>query len=285
MILIADAGSTKCDWIGINEQKEPIFKVRTRGINPAILSNKQIMERLTECHELAEIKDTVTEVYFYGAGCGTVISQTEVKAVFQLFFKKATYLQVLEDLDAAVHACTKDAPGIVSILGTGSNCCYYDGEKIITRMPTLGYTIMDDASGNSMGKLLLRAYFFNQLPEHLKTKFEAEFDIDPGIIKENLYKKPNANAYLATYAKFLFQHLEDPFVQELIKSAIESFVDTHINLYLEEAKKYPLHFVGSIAYFSQKQINEVLNKHNMKAGKFVRRPIDELIHIPLRVNI
>ncbi|MFI2742110.1 N-acetylglucosamine kinase [Zhouia sp. PK063] len=278
MILIADAGSTKCDWIGINDQKEVVLKVRSKGINPSILKEEEIIDRLTICEELFQVKDKVDKIYFYGAGCGLEKNQNELKAIYQEFFTNASFIQVLEDLAAAVYACTTIEPGIVSILGTGSNCCYFDGKDIITRMPALGYKVMDDASGNFMGKSLLRAYFFKLLPEHLRKQFEEDFDTDPGEIKLNLYKKPNANAYLAGYAMFLFKHIEEPFIQDLIKESVESFVKTHLNLFKEEAKTYPLHFVGSIAYFSQDQIKEVLNKYGMKTGKFVRRPIEELVH-------
>lgn len=284
MKLIADSGSTKCDWIGINDEKEIQCKVRSRGMNPVVLNEDELLLRLTENETLTQIKEQVTELYFFGAGCSDTKQQELVQTVLQDFFTQATYIQVLEDLDAAVYACTSNQPGIVSILGTGSNCCFYDGKKIHTRIPSLGYTLMDDASGNSLGKMILRAYFFNQMPASLRTQFENHFEVDIDEIREHLYKQPNANTYLAAYAKFLFEHLDEPFVQQLLTKAIEGFIDTHMQLYKEEASKYPLHFVGSIAYFAQEQIKQVLAKHQMQAGKFIRRPVEALIHIPLRIQ-
>ncbi len=36
MILIADGGSTKCDWILLDKKGEVVFKTRTKGLNPAV---------------------------------------------------------------------------------------------------------------------------------------------------------------------------------------------------------------------------------------------------------
>ncbi|ETN95084.1 BadF-type ATPase [Zhouia amylolytica] len=276
MILIADGGSTKCDWIAVDETGNTLFKTRTKGVNPALLSKKEVVERIAESPELSSHKAEVKKVFFYGAGCGMEKQQKGLAKAFKRFFVEAEVIDVKEDLAAAVYACTEEA-GVVCILGTGSNCCYFDGKEIYTRMPSLGYTIMDDASGNFIGKQLLRAYYFKQMPEYLADKFRVEYDLDPTKVKKKLYKKANPNAYLASFAKFLFENIEEPFFQALLKEAALSFLKSHLMLFREELLTKPAHFVGSIAYYAKDQITEVLKEHGIQTGKFVRRPIDGLV--------
>ncbi|TRZ44435.1 N-acetylglucosamine kinase [Robertkochia solimangrovi] len=277
MILIADGGSTKCDWIITGEDGNDIQKCRTTGINPSLVTKKMALEILSGAPLLMEYKNLIGQVYFYGAGCGLEKYQNVLKKVFDNFFENAEVIRVREDLDAAVYSCTT-SPGIVSILGTGSNCCYFDGKNIETRMPSMGYTLMDDASGNNLGKRLLRAYYFKQMPQYLADAFELAYDVDPGKVKKRLYKKSHPNAFLATYARFIFEHPEDEFLQGILKDSIRSFADTHLHLFAKEAEQVPVHFVGSIAYYARKAIIEVLrDEYGMTCGNFIRRPIDGLL--------
>ncbi|MFT5673453.1 MAG: hypothetical protein ACI9JT_002104, partial [Polaribacter sp.] len=71
MILIADGGSTKADWIAINSKKEEEFRVRTLGLNPAVVSEEELQNRIINMFQLINIKEEVSEIHFYGAGCGT----------------------------------------------------------------------------------------------------------------------------------------------------------------------------------------------------------------------
>lgn len=276
MILIADGGSTKCDWIGVDSQGKTLFKSRTRGVNPALLSKKEVIGRLAKSEELNTHQSEIDKVYFYGAGCGLEKQQKSLAKAFGKFFTNASLIDVKEDLAAAVYSCTSE-PGIVCILGTGSNICFFDGSEIITRMPSMGYSLMDDASGNYIGKQLLRAYYFKKMPTYLADKFRTEYDLEPTKVKKHLYKKTNPNAYLASFAKFVIENVEDPFCQEILRNAAISFFDSHLLLFEEELKHYPVHFVGSIAYYAKDQLTEVLEEHHVRVGEFVRRPIEGLV--------
>ena len=70
MTLTADSGSTKCDWILSNEETGIVFKTRTKGLNPKLINKNQIPEIIRESPELFHSKETITNVNFYGAGCG-----------------------------------------------------------------------------------------------------------------------------------------------------------------------------------------------------------------------
>ena len=154
MILIADGGSTKCDWILLNNEGEQVFKTRSKGLNPAVFQEAVLEERLAENPELAEVRDSIEKVHFYGAGCGTPTPRELLRSIIANYFTNADEVQVMEDTVAAVYAATTE-PGIVCILGTGSNSCYFDGNKITQAVDSLGYILMDEASGNYFGKRLV----------------------------------------------------------------------------------------------------------------------------------
>ncbi|WP_290699483.1 N-acetylglucosamine kinase, partial [Lacinutrix sp.] len=205
MILIVDSGSTKCDWIAVDENGNQLLeKIRTKGLNPAILSKKKLRKTIKKSKELINNSEKVTNIFFYGAGCGTEKPRLVLKIVLQHIFINA-HVEVNEDTLAAVFATinTPDEAAVVCILGTGSNCSYYDGEKLEQRVDSLGYTLMDDASGNYYGKQLIRDYYFNQMPEDIKIAFADKYNLEADFIKYNLYKQPNPNAYLAIFAEFM----------------------------------------------------------------------------------
>ncbi len=274
MILITDSGSTKCDWI-LYENDEPI-RVRTNGLNPAILKKKELKKNITENAELSKYKDLVTSIYFFGAGCGTEKNQKKLNTILTSFFTKAKSI-VKEDIMAAVWATTKD-PAVVCILGTGSNCCYYDGKNIHSKTPSLGYIVMDEGSGNYFGKELLKSYFYKQMPDELRFSFEKNFNLETENLVKKLYQSATPNKYLADFARFLFENNEHPFAIKLLSDGMDKFVENHILQYSDELKTVPLHFVGSIAYHAQDIIALALKKKGLKASKFIRRPIDNLIH-------
>ena len=281
MILITDGGSTKCDWIVIDETGEKIGdRIRTKGLNPAILSEKKLKKIINKNQELMVLKDKVTHVFFYGAGCGTDKPNTMLTHVLQFIFINA-HVEVEEDTLAAVRSTinTKNEKAVVCIMGTGSNCSYFDGHQLHQRVVSLGYTLMDEASGNYFGKQLIRDYYFNKMPETIKLAFEHRFNLDPDYIKYNLYKQPNPNAYLADFAEFMFLNKESIYVTDLIKKGIRKFTEHMILQFKEELKseQCPVHFAGSIAYFSKKEIKSVLEEYGLTAGNFVRRPIEGLV--------
>ncbi len=277
MIIITDSGSTKCDWIAIDSEGNQLFKSRTQGMNPAILSIEQLNERILESTELLAHKDEVDKVYFYGAGCGTEKPRTALKGVLEQFFQKAGEVIVKEDTAAAVYAAVGDKPGVVCILGTGSNCCFSDGNNIEQRVTSLGYTLMDEASGNWYGKELIRDYYFHEMPEHIRKEFAAKYDMESDFIKYNLYKQPNPNAYLARHAEFIFSHLDERYIKKLLRRGLRKFSRHMILQFAEEIKQHKVHFVGSIAHFAERRIKQVAEEFEYEMGNIVRRPIDGLV--------
>ncbi|MFL2604754.1 MAG: N-acetylglucosamine kinase [Flavobacteriaceae bacterium] len=276
MILIVDSGSTKTDWISVDNDGKILFSTQTLGLNPQVLSSAILKERIINNFDLYQNREQVTHLYFYGAGCGVESPQLRIRKVFNEIFKKAD-ISIKEDTYAAVYAASK--PGeksIVCILGTGSNCTYFDGKNIEQRVDSLGYVLMDEASGNFFGKQLIRSYYFNEMPNNLAKEFEKEYDLSPDTIKENIYRRENPNTYLASFSRFLIKHKDNSPFQEIIKNGLKRFINHQI-LQFENAHQIPIHFIGSIAFFLEKEIKDALKKDNLKMGRIVQRPIDELV--------
>lgn len=275
MILITDGGSTKCDWILLDADGTVVLKTRTAGLNPAVVSEEELYSRIRSNPDFEKLYEKIEAVDFYGAGCGTKSPVALLLSVLTNVFPNAK-VSVNEDTVAAVYAATSE-PGIVCILGTGSNSCYFDGTNITASVESLGYTLMDEASGNYFGKRLIRDYFYKKMPTELVVEFEKRFNLDPDEIKLNLYKRPNPNMYLASFAEFIFTSEEvNGYFYKLISEGMTKFIELRILCY-KECQNVPIHFIGSIAHFSQDIIRDSMKPYNLELGKIIRRPIDGLI--------
>ncbi len=276
MILIVDSGATKSDWIALNDKGEQLFFTQTLGLSPEVLTREVIEDRLANNFEISKNKDAVTNLYFYGAGCGTDRMKTFLKEIFSDFFPNAKS-EVKEDTYAAVYATTKmGEQSIVCILGTGSNCSYYDGHQLFQKVTSLGYIPMDDGSGNFFGRKLIRDYYFHKMPQDLAMKFDKNFDLNADVIKDNLYKQPNPNTYLATFARFLIENKDHAYSKGVIDKGLQQFVNNYI-MQFELATKVPISFVGSIAYYLKDELITVLERNDLVVGNIRQRPIDGLV--------
>jgi N-acetylglucosamine kinase-like BadF-type ATPase len=276
MKLLGDSGSTKADWIAIDQAGKVLFTTQSLGLNPEVLTIEEIIHRLEDKFDISHNKLKATELFFYGAGCGTDRMKNFLTDVFKNYFSNAI-VSVHEDTYAAVYATTpKGEKAIVCILGTGSNCSYFDGKVLHQKVQSLGYIAMDDCSGNRFGRHLLRGYYFNKMPAELAKEFEEEYNLDADYIKNNLYKEPNPNAYLATFAKFLIKHKDTPFCKGIIQAEMKDFAENYI-MQFDNCHDVLVHFVGSIAFYLKEELEATLEKYDIKVGNVLRRPIDGLI--------
>lgn len=276
MILIADGGSTKADWIAINDNKEEVFRVRTLGLNPAVVPQEELRNRIINMFQLINIKESVREIYFYGAGCGTKKPTEILKNTLQDIFFNAE-INVSEDMLAAVYASAGKSPSVVCILGTGSNSCYFNGLTMEMLVPSLGYILMDEASGNYFGKKLIRDFYYDKMPKTIAKKFKQSFNLDADVIKHNLYKETNPNMYLASFAKFMFDYKDEKYVKKLIKKGFVEFFKYRILPYNKE-KDTPIYFIGSIAFYFKDILEKVAQKYSLEITDIIQRPIDNLVN-------
>lgn len=275
MLLIADSGSTKCDWVLMDLSGKTLLKTSTRGLNPLAINNENILLRLKENPNLKTLKNQVAKIHFYGAGCATETPKKRMQSSLKSFFPKAQEIGVFEDMIAAVYAVTTQ-PGIVCILGTGSNSCYFDGKKITSKIPSMGFILMDEASGNYFGKRLLRDYYYKEMPMEIAKEFQSSFDLSPDVVKENLYNRENPRSYLGNFAEFALNNKHVSYCRQVLEEGISNFLDHHVTCY-EEVKNLPVHFVGSIAFYAQDIVSEMIKSYGFEMGNVVQRPVDGLV--------
>ncbi|WP_443936688.1 N-acetylglucosamine kinase [Pedobacter sp. MW01-1-1] len=277
MILVADSGSSKTDWMGyINGE---IVKFNTPGINPYFLNEQAISKLISKNETLMQCAQNVKEIYFFGAGCSSPDKHEVVSNGLSTIFTNA-FISVDHDLLGSVYATCGDSEGLNCILGTGSNICYFDGEKVQEGHHGLGYVLGDEGSGTFFGKKVLLSYLYKKMPDELANDFKKDFPYEKKDIIAQLYQKPFPNIYLAGFSRFMAKHKEHSFIQNILRQGFQEFVDTNISDY-PKYKKVPCHFVGSIAYYYQEELVAVLKENGIQAGKILQKPIDELFNFIL----
>lgn len=273
-IIIADSGSTKTDWKIISKTEE-VVTFNTIGFNPVLMNTALIMKELRPVFSDNVLNQSIKEIYYYGAGCWNLDSCSIVLKALEGFFPLAE-IRVTNDLLGAARAVCGHQKGIACILGTGANSCLYDGQKIIDNVPALGFIMGDEGSGAYLGKRLLQSYFYRALPKEIEERLITKYDISKKIMLENVYHKKGGNTYLANYAKFVIAEKKDPFVRQLITGSFDIFIKNQLLKY-EKVADYPIHFIGSIAYFLEEILSEVLEQNGLKLGKIIQQPIDGLV--------
>ena len=276
MILIADSGSTKTDWCVCNGT-DKLCIINTQGINPYHQSIDDIKTIIcTEfIPQIANIsKESITEIYYYGAGCATEIKCNIIKDILAEHFTNAR-INVASDLLGAARALCKNSEGIACVIGTGSNSCLYDGKNIADNIPSLGYILGDEGSSVALGRRLLSDCFKRQLPASVANEFMAEYDLTMESVLENIYKKPRANRYMAQFTPFIAKHREIPQVHNILISCFTDFFKRNVIAY--HKPWLPVHFVGSVATVFSEELIETANSLGMKTGQFIQNPIDGIV--------
>ncbi|MBQ8520883.1 MAG: ATPase [Bacteroides sp.] len=269
MRLIADSGSTKTDWC--MGDTHPM--IHTRGINPFHQSAEDIRRTLAEELLPRLPKEwSPSHIHFYGAGC-TPEKSVIVKEVLRTLFPQAS-VEVESDLLGAARALCRKEEGIACILGTGSNSCLYDGEKIIANVSPLGYILGDEGSGATLGKRLVGDCLKRQLPEDICEAFLKETGLTPAEIIDKVYRRPQANRFLASLTPFLSAHREAKEIHRLLVSCFEDFFRRNVMQYHRTDLR--VHFVGSIARHFREEVEEAATAFGLQTGKFIQSPIGEL---------
>lgn len=272
MIIVADVGNTTADWGVIYKNK--ILYYKTTGFSPYFTKPNEIINLLEK--ELLPNIDVklVRSLFFYGTGCSSDVNKNLIKETLSNIFGNAEIF-VDSDLLAAAKALCGNNEGIACILGTGSNSCYYNGNKIQDNKLSLGYILGDQGSGAYLGKRLLYDYFHNKLPENLKNEFVKFANVSDKEIISTLYSTDKPSSYLASFAPFLHKHCNNKYVNDLLTDSFNEFIVNCVKIY-PESKHLPINFVGSIAYLYKDLISTLLKTNNLQAGKFISSPIKDL---------
>jgi glucosamine kinase len=271
--LLADSGATKAEWCLLqNGKKKTLF---TQGISPYFLTTEQIVGILQNELIVSLKNKTIDEVYYYGTGCANPENAKNVrKALLQVF--KGAKVQVQTDLMGAARAVCGREKGIACILGTGSNSCFYNGKTIVKNSPGLGYVLGDEASGAYLGKKVVQYFLYNTFDEDLRARFDARYVTTPVEILDNVYKKPFPNRYLATFALFLAENRGHYMVENIIEDGLNDFFFQHLCKYAE-VWKYPVSFVGSVAYGFRDVLKELCQSYEFELGTVLKNPMEGLV--------
>lgn len=274
MILIADSGATKTDWRLMNADGM-LEQVYTAGINPQYLDANQIYT-IFEDELLPNLKEkSPSVIYYYGAGCSSPDRNLRVAQALQKAFSNSS-VHVDHDLLAAARALCGHTPGIACILGTGSNSCLYDGQNITDNVPSLGFLMGDEGSGAYLGKMLVRAYLYRELPDELASSLKKAHNLTKDSILDAVYYSDMPSTYLATFAKFCYDKRKNPVVHAMIYENFSEFFERHVSKY-EGFTELPINFVGSIAYHFSDTLQQVAKKYGAHVGKLITSPSEGLI--------
>jgi N-acetylglucosamine kinase-like BadF-type ATPase len=273
-LLIAESGSTKTDWCLVREGTKT-KQLQTEGINPYLQNREEMLAVLGQGLGKWLKKEQPEAVFFYGAGLGTTARQKEVKEVLKTFFG-IKQVDTESDLMAAARGLCGDQKGIVCILGTGSNSCYYNGKHIKDRKVSLGYVAGDEGSGNHLGKRVLQYYAYNTFDTELRMAFEQSFGSDMGHILHRIYKEPFPNRYLAGFVQLLKENRGHYMVENILEDCLNDFFHHHILKY-RQSWLLPINFTGSVAYEFKDVILALCQQYELQAGKIEKSPLKGLI--------
>jgi N-acetylglucosamine kinase-like BadF-type ATPase len=274
MLLVADSGSTKADWL-LADNGKVMDSFSSIGFNPFFHSSKDVFTSVNGNKSFKKYASKIKEIYFFGAGCSSPGRNKIIATGLKQFFKNAKVTVDHDMLGAALAACN-DTAGLVCILGTGSNIAYFDGRKLSATRHGLGYIMGDESSGSFYGRKLISYFLYGIMPPDISKSFYAKYKMTKEKMHKNVYGKPHANVYLASFAKFLSDEKSHPWIQQLVYKGMSEFFETNIKSY-PQYKTVPVHFIGSIAYYFNTTLNKVAEENNFKVGKIIVKPVDHLM--------
>jgi glucosamine kinase len=280
MILVADSGSSKTDWLlTLPEQKVQQF--RTAGLNPYFLTEKEIVKVLQEqAPDLIAFAPDIKEIYFFGAGCSSPDRHEIVSNALSFLFTKS-YISIDSDLLGCAYATCGHEKGLCCVLGTGSNISFFDGEDIHSGQHGLGFVLGDEGAGTWFGKALITDFLYGNMPDEISARFNDEYHLDKQIVIKHVYQTPNANSYLASFSKFLTDIRPTAYGQNLLHKGLLEFIETNIKCY-PQYHSCKCHFVGSIAYVFADELKVVCKENGVHVGKIIQQPIHDLLAFILK---
>ena len=273
MIVIADSGSTKTDWVLLSPRTRKEY--RTTGINPYFMSKNEIAQILSRTFDSAQRKG-ISKVFFYGAGCASEMRRASVQHALEDSFPEAE-VSIDTDLTGTARALFGSEPGVAGILGTGSNCGFYDGREITFKYASLGYVLGDEGSGSSLGKQIITDFLYEDMPSELRGLFLHFMDnADRDRIMEQIYKNPFPNRFLASVVPFIKKNEMHPYIEQLIYLNFNLFFKKHVLKYPDIHIKN-VGFSGTIAVLFSGILHKVAYSHKIAIENIIPSPMEGLV--------
>ena len=278
MIIIAESGSTKTDWVVLKEGRQ-INALTTAGFNPNYFKPEVLEKSIEEVSGNLDLT-AVRKVFFYGSGCSSFRAKKIVTTEISKKFHHAG-IEVNHDLFGAARALFGHGRGIASVLGTGSSSCLFDDGKIVAAVPSLGYLFADEGSGFQIGKKIIKTAFNREFPEFLQKQFDEEYNLEIGGFLAGVYSDPKPNSVVADFTPFAVKNRNEPFIKDLVKRVFDDFFTENIIKYTDY-HGFPLGFAGSVAFLFKAELEFVAQKFGSKIEKVIKNPIDDLVKFHMK---
>jgi len=255
--------------------KMVVKRIKTKGINPFFESEQEIEYELSTSLVPKLPRDArISSIHFFGAGCTPEKSPILARALMMQVNENA-HVEVRSDMVGAARALAGHEPGIVCILGTGSNSCEYDGKEITKNVSPLGFILGDEGSGAVLGKILVGDLLKNQLGEELKEKFLTQYNLTTAEIIDRVYRQPFPNRFLASLQPFLEENLDNEAIFYLVMESFSHFIARNVMQY--DYQHLPVHFTGSVAYAYRKVLEKSADLTGIQLGNVTKSPMEGLI--------
>lgn len=277
MFLLADSGSTKTHWALVHQGQTR--ELSTEGLNPRLTDESAFLLILRQVRQDLVCGNPLNAIFFYGAGCGTQQMQQHVGQLLKEVFPKADVAVEGDLLGACRAACGRD-PGVVGILGTGSNACFYDGQTIVRQRVSTGFILGDEGSGNHIGRMLLKDYLEERMPEYISSLFHDTYPMSTNEFIDRIYRQPYANRFLASLASFAFKYQAEEYVSNVLITSFKSFF-SQLDYYFEGHESAPLHLVGGITSSFASQLSKVASEMGQHIDSMISDPMPGLIRFHL----
>ena len=274
MIFIIESGSTKSDWVLIDDKNNQSFYT-TIGFNPYFHTADYINSEIRQNQDLLKIASDIDKIYFYGAGCSSIELNQIVENGLSKVFESAEIV-VDHDLLACAYATYDGNPGISCILGTGSNSCFFDGKTLSEVVPALGYVLGDEGSGSYFGKFLLTSYLYGKLPKEINDEFNLKYGLTKDEIIDSVYKQSNPNVYISSFMPFIIEFKDHPFLNAYLIEGLKHFMRVHVCCY-KDYEQTSIHFVGSLSALLEQELKTAAKDIGVKIESIVQKPVGPLV--------
>ncbi len=273
MKIIVESGATKTAWRSVDKDGA-VIKAQSAGLNPSCIDHEELRDVARSIiPALNPEGKSVEDIFFYGAGLVSKETFAPIRVCLEMWCPMAS-ISIHSDVLAAARALFGDGSGIVAIMGTGSNSCLYENGEIVKNIRPGGYVLGDEGSAMALGKALLSDFIKGLLPEEIEEEFTQKYGLDYPTIVRKVYREPAASAFMASFAPFVTERQESPYMRALLEDCLESFVKRSLARYAPEKK---IGVVGSFGCACEPVLREIGARYGLEFVKFLKSPIDELV--------
>jgi len=283
MIVVVFSGSRYADW-RIADKQRVMHGFRTPGINSYIQDERFILQLLNKNTHLINHAEKIKKIYFFGAGASSPERQQKIEHVFAQFFKNARVIKVSHDVLASAISTFGDEKGIIGIIGSGSNAAYYNGKKIIANNYGLGYILADEGSTNWLGRKLLKDFLTESMPNGVREKLIHKHSLDRRTILDKVYYNPNPNLFLTSFADFIYENKDEPYITHHIKKGLETYIRTYLVPLSEIYPDSAFNFTGSVANNYAEWLRELGAEYGLHINTIIREPVQNLVKYYINKN-